>query len=415
MKFMFNNSVHTIHPVRRTAISVLGLSMALVVGCDSDSGDGDGNLAARFSVGTIVVTADDALPFVAFTDDVDEPGLLELGQAIEAGAGGVYSAGQGNGVFFTGEPGSILQRWRFTDGGLVARDGRISFANQGLDETRLLPSSVQFISPNKAYVLNVDGPGVIIWDPERLEITGGFEIPDVPREVEGGLGSFSYNAIRDGDQIAVTYYYLVPGFSSFVSRSHLIVLDTASDSARTDVTNSCGDLAYGAQTEGGDIFFASDFLNAAFNRFFPDQAPPPCLVRVDARSARFDADFETLTALAGGRTAANLVSAGGSEALIRVYDDSVAPVTPDDTIISFINRNAWRWWSVDLDSMEARPLPGSSLGTGQTLRFEVGNDNYVIRVAETLATTTLERVVQGQTPQPGLTVTGIARSGIVQN
>ena len=159
---------------------------------------------------------------------------------------------------------------------------------------------------------------------------------------------------------------------------------------------------------------SSSFFNAALHYLDEENVAAPCLLRVPSGSATFDDTGIKLPDLAGGQIAANIVPAGGNKALIRVYDEEIVPITADTDTFTLIVTPAWRWWSLDLDTMEATELADSTSGTGQTIHYEVAGESYVITLASDYSTSTIELVVPDAAPVPGLTITGVARFGLVK-
>jgi len=388
----------------------------LLGGCTEDAETEP--LLGEFVIGTQLVTPDSTQSFVVFADDIEAPGQLTLDDSVEAGsAGGVFSPGDGTGVFFTAESGGTLQRWRpgSTDSGdpTVVRDGTVSFAAYGLTSFFPTASHIQFIDETKAYVMNSPMGEIILWDPTNLQVRGVIQIPGLVTQINGVPGSFSFSGVRSGTRLMFTYNYFGDS-GSFTRESYLVVIDTTTDTAQSAHTTSCGDLNYGMAAANGDVYWASGFFNASIHRLAPDLAPAPCLLLVPNGTATFVDTAVTLTALTGGRPAGNIVPAGPNRGLMRVYHEEVLPITSDMDVNTLVGSPAWRWWSLDLGTMQAAELPNSTSGRGQTIHYDVAGEPYVINLAADYSSTTIERVVPEGAPVPGLTVAGVARFGIVK-
>ena len=379
---------------------------------DADKGFG------HYVIGTVVRTPEASQSFVAFAKDIASTDTVMLDDAIEAGsAGGVFAAGDGTGVFFTAEEGGTLQRWRATstaadDDPMVERDGSINFSDVGLTSFFPTPTHVQFISETKAYLMNSLFGEIIVWDPSTLEVLGTIET-GLPTEVLGTPGDFSLSGVSVGDDtLMFTYNYARP--DALRAESYLVVIDTTDDTVETDHTVACGDLQYGVAADNGDVYWASSFYQASLFRIDESMAPAPCLLRVASGTAEFADTGITLNELSDGFPAGNLVPAGGNKALVLVYDENEVPIAADADVFAVVGAPAWRWWSLDLETLEASELDGSTAGSGQTVHYDVDGESYVIRVAPDYSTSTFERVVSNGAPVPGLTITGAARFGLVK-
>lgn len=407
MKTFFNN-------LSNTSIAAVGCVL-LVSGCGAEDEPEAEIPVGDFVIGTQLATPDGSQNFVAFADQVDDSNMLTLDQALEAGsAGGVFAPADGDGVFFTAEEGGILQRWRANaDDRTVVRDGMLDFSAEGLTSFFPTATHIQFIDDTKAYLMNSAFGEIIVWNPSDLEVLETIEVPEIETDIDGAAGSFSLSGVRTGSRLMFTYNYF-RDTSSFTPESYLVVIDTTDDTILVDHSSECGDLTYGVEAENGDVYWASSFFNAALHHVDEDAAPAPCLLRVPNGTAEFMNTDVTLTALAGGRPAGNIVHAGGNHALMRVYHDELAPVESDADATALVIAPAWRWWLLDLENLEAEELSDSTAGTGQTIYYQIGSDSYVITLAPDYSTTTFERVVPDEAPIPGLTVPGTARFGLVK-
>jgi hypothetical protein len=105
------------------------------------------------------------------------------------------------------------------------------------------------------------------------------------------------------------------------------------------------------------------------HRIVPNNAPAPCLLRLDASWSAFDATFHVdLGSLVGGATAGNLLpGASPTTAWIRVLDEKTTSVGPETHPRVLASSPAWGWWAVELgDAPKATAMP---LGVGNGSDF----------------------------------------------
>ena len=390
---------------------VLPLVLAIAASACSSNEDGDPTFAAH-ALGVNVFLPDSVSQLVAFAEDLDDDErIVTLDEAIEAGV--VFSSPILPGVFFTVEPGAVLQRYRFLDDGRLQTDGRVSFAGLGETDLFLRPAHAPIVSASKAYLLSAAFGDVLVWNPTTLEVVRRIELPEVG-PTGGESGQFSLSVVERGTELLATYFYRTAD-NLPVQRVNLIVIDTMTDTVTVDTTTACAELSYGVARSNGDTVWASGGLTAV-HRIDPSLSPPPCLLIVPAGAARFaDADEEVISLLdlTGGVYGANLVAAGPDRALFRGYDEDEVPIPEGADPLFVTQQAAWRWWELDLVSFEANPLPNPDFGSAPTLAYAVRGETYVVRVAADLATSTLQAVPPSGPPIDGLTVTGILQNGVV--
>jgi hypothetical protein len=129
----------------------------------------------------------------------------------------------------------------------------------------------------------------------------------------------------------------------------------------------------------------------------------------------FDPDyFVPITTLTGGKPGGAAVPASDGGFWIRVFDESLSPITPATSATDVLAAAAWSWWKVD-------PASGNGTATksafapsaGEVKSFTAGGSTYAGDSSDAYAHATLLDMTSGADPIAGAITSGFP-SGIVK-
>lgn len=244
----------------RTGLSRLAVAAAALTACGDDEDitrastgpDPEGEL---WVVGGWVTTVDEYTGYLSVVNDLSASGSVPISQAVEFGGDMVY-ASPGGGVVFVGlESAPIIERWGLDAGGSLAKQDEVSFANFGVTSTLGGGRNViQFIDEGRAYYFDNENLQVIIFDPGEMTTLGAFSLEGL--SVEGQELGLNY-IHRDGDRFIITarYWDLVTGTTTSLVRAAIV--DATSDSVQYIEDRRCGDIAFDATDDAGNLYLGS--------------------------------------------------------------------------------------------------------------------------------------------------------------
>ena len=292
--------------------------------------------------------------------DIDE---VDLSQAREFGGGRAFIQSY-EGKLFVGDAESpTVTRYAVGEDGELVAEGRLSFANYGLDSGQFDAWNVTFISPTKAYLLEFREGTTIIWNPETMEIIG-----DIPPADEFYRDGYSFEstpgALRDG-KLFRTVSWVNYDDAEYSTDFLLAIYDVDSDEILELVQETrCpvpGNLVH--QDEVGNIYF-SNWVWPVAGAILRD-APVPCVLRIEPGQDRFDPewtlDYRDVT---DGRHGAMFSYIGDGRALISTFYDERTSFDRTTDPWSYVGSNNWRIWSMDIQSRAGAPLEGIDFNGG---------------------------------------------------
>ena len=168
---------------RRATLGLLGL--VLLAGCGEDA-VADPDLGMQPDAGTgdpayLVVqrirTPDSRTVFLSVLPDLAARDL-DTASSLEVSGTSRATAFGGKVFVFDGESG-IVTRYAVSDAGaLVEESPSLSFATFGIVRFR---TTFAFVSPTRAYYLDLVGGQMIVWDPEAMAILESIPVPETQR------------------------------------------------------------------------------------------------------------------------------------------------------------------------------------------------------------------------------------------
>lgn len=338
--------------------SVHALCCGLALAAAGATACGDDPSGERANRGTLltnaVVFGDDAtssylslLPSLE-SEDVDLDGAREF-----AGWADVWvHAGK---VFVSDGEAPVVTRFSVDADGAFVEDGRLSFQRYGAESAAFWTNL--FVSEHKAYLFNIDAREVVIWDPEELEITGTFALPELENRAGQTLQvpSTDRSSVVRGDRAYVPTLWANWDELSLSEDSVILVIDTTRDEVIDTLGVPCPNLNVATTDDDGSIYFSNWVFSIAPT--LVDGKAHACAVRIPSGSDALDDDWSlTFADVTDGREAAALQFLGDGKALMSVFHHERAEISPEVDRNELVSSGNWRFWTVDLGTLEASPI-----------------------------------------------------------
>lgn len=261
---------------------------------------------------------------------------------------------------FAGEEAAVI-RYGVDESFRFVEEDRFSMANLGISSFR---STILFISPNRAYYLDILEQRVIVFDPSAMAISGTF---DVPEFVRPGLFTTTSPVMRIGDEVLVPLSFANGNNGQLEPSVVVVVLSAEEDRVLRVLSDDRCALSAGVVDLGdGQTYYAvGDSADGSFDIFGVQPLPPPCVLRTQVGSDRFDPSFVVdLRALTGRPHISAAIGRGDGTFLTRVYDADIDPATLTDPV-GFFDLELWRFALVNpaqatVSVFDQLPLSGLS-------------------------------------------------------
>jgi hypothetical protein len=397
----------------------LFLAVTLVTsGCsDSDdapqgaggSGGTEGDLYALTSQ-VLGEQAVDNLSYVIVTDTLDPEANVGLDAAQIELTGRALGVGpDGGGALFIATDGApTVTRYELSAEGKLVESGSVSFLTKGITEFGEYGAQFQFISASKAYWFDGPTAQVVIWDPSAMTVTSSISLASLAHENE--VLTFTAAPVRSGDKL-----YSFVGWRNgpaVPSRAAVIVVDTASDTARIVESDRCGYVRDGVLAEDGMLYVATEAYGAAVNYLNPANASDACMLRFDPVNERFDDSFfVSLKELAAGRASGTLLVGGGSQVFLRVLDPSRVPAGTEHPRV-LASAPAWGWAKLILGETPSLTLTDAPATGGSVLPFMLGERAFAPVFVDGESTEFVELTADGPASSEALRFPGLVFSAV---
>ncbi|HUF98828.1 MAG TPA: hypothetical protein VMM60_11935 [Ilumatobacter sp.] len=346
---------------RATGVVVLALALSTMsCGNSGDSGNPGDPAGNYFPTSSVVFGQDSISTYLSLLQTLD-PQAIDYDGAREFAGWADLWVHEGK-VFMTDGEAPALTRYTVAAGGALEQDGRLSFANYGADTAAFWRNV--FAGPAKAYLFVPGEREVVVWNPETLEISGTFAVPELRDRASQQLYlTADRSAVVRGDRLYVPVAW---GNWEDVSLSHdsaILVIDTTSDEVLATLPVACPDLNVGTIDYRGDIYF-SNWVYGVTPALF-EGGPHTCAVRIRAGQDVMDDDWSlTFADVTGGREAAALRFIGDGKALLSVFHDEEVALTPESDRYATLDAPHWKFWTVDLETRSAQPAEGIGWHSG---------------------------------------------------
>jgi hypothetical protein len=388
-----SNALNTAASAVRLPIAMSLVSGLLACGDATPSAEGTSTAGSQwFALATNVFLPDGSVGYVIGTATLDEQ-ELSLADSIEVSSGGmVHSAGDGA-VFAGSFDSPVYTRYEVGVDGRLVEAGRMSFAGVGLASSGFNPNAVQFVAPDRAYILTESQ--VILWDPSAMAIVGELPMPGLERP--GFSLGMGYTTFRRGAELVWTLQWSDGDGAAVLAETALAVLNIDTHELTVTSRSGCGGAVWGAMAEDGTIYWSSGAYDAAIYRLSSgERAGAPCLVRLEPGASQLAEEVELLGSFTGGRLAGGLWGVQAGRATLRLFEDAEYPLTLDTTPADLTFRAPWSWYWVDLATRELTRIDELGENGGSVFTYQVGERALVPAIPVTEDSTVLWDVTAGE-------------------
>jgi hypothetical protein len=332
-----------------------GLLGVIATGCGNDTStdEGGGRGAHAFPTTSIVFGEDSSITtYLSLLPSLDSQDV-DYDKAREF-PGWADLWVHGGGLFVTDGEAPALTRFSMGDDGDLEEGNRISFANHGADTAAFWRNV--FVSATKAYLFIPDAREVVIWDPEALEITGTFALPELDdRGPRKAYVTIDRGAVVRDDRLYVTVGWGDWENYSLADDSAILVIDTKRDKVLDTLPVSCPDLNVATSDDRGNLYF-SNWVYGITPVLF-ERGAHTCAVRIKAGQDVVDEDWSlTFADVTDGREAAALRFIGDGKALMSVFYEEQVELDAEVDRAAVVDSASWRFWTLDLETLEAAEL-----------------------------------------------------------
>ncbi len=179
----------------------------------------------------------------------------------------------------------IVTRYSIGKDGTLQEDGKISFANYGLDTVSLDDWGNAFVSPTKAYLNNSTSGSQILWNPTSLEITSEVKSTDL---VHMGVSLDGSGAAVRGNRLYRSVFWKDWDAFSSSKEQYIATFDVEGDK-RVSLTAEQRCPALNSRVEkdeDGNLYFSNWVYNVI--ETLQQGAPKSCALRLNAGSDALD-------------------------------------------------------------------------------------------------------------------------------
>jgi hypothetical protein len=361
---------------------ILCLCAALAPACASD--DNDEPTGGSYLISSDVQTPDGSS--TVLTLHADQPaGDIDLGLGTEIPG---YASTQtfGGSVYLSNGEAFTITRFGIGPQGLEEGES-LSFAALGMSYL----GESEFLSAERAFVLNDAQWKVVEWNPTTMTITREFDIIEGKREEWGHelRGAF----IRESDGVMFIYIAYTNERVTFVNDLIVGVLDTTTGEFDVIEDPSCPASAGfgGFFDEAGDLYLVADNFGG-FTRFgdIPDPKTS-CIRRIRSDARVLDESYRFLVSEAtGGLESWGFYYSGNGLAYTTGVDPSKLANYP--SLYEFIFAPIHEGWVLDIRAQSATKIPALPPDGVGFASFELDGELLVPRSTGTVELYDVEQV-----------------------
>ncbi|MEM9730464.1 MAG: hypothetical protein AAF997_17925 [Myxococcota bacterium] len=388
----------------RTRSWALGFLAVVAVACggtgsgpDATGNGGSGGAtpsgAPLYAICGLTLTPDGRSGYLALVSDLEAGTTFDLADTLEFPGGSLCAApGNSNRLYVGIAERAVIQRYSVGEGDTFRLDEELGLSGLGITAP-IGRNPLQFLSDTRAYFIDGSTLQVVVWNPDSMVIDSAFDIGGLRA---GDLQIDVNEVVRDGDRFIMSVrYFRADDSAELLVRA--VFIDSTDDSVTYAEDTRCGNIAWTAVAENGDIYFASHPAQATRARtgLAGNPASTPCLLRILAGTSEFDPSFFVeLNDLTGGQPTGSILAGRGSTAYVMAYDEEQVPISDDNAgVLTIIP--AWRYWALDLEgdftsaSVVTAVPAGPVFAAGFTVDRPSGPTPYIVGVRNDLSSGTL--------------------------
>lgn len=380
-------------------------------GADDANVQRDGQMSAHlYAVVAQQRAGENPVSYIALTDDLTREHVLSVTDALEVAGRAVGAGITGDGRIFVGSSESaVVERYELNADNLLEKTGLVSFAGAGVASIGEYQGQFFFASTAKAYYLDPRTASLIVWNPDEMTVEDTIALEGIARE--NLITAFPLHPVFREGRLFIPIGWrdgLVVQEGAAVA-----MVDTETDEVTVARDDRCGYAITAAFGNDGMLYVASDAFGAAVHRLAPNDAPAPCMLRLNPGTATFDAGYAVnLTELVGNKPAAGLSVGANDNVYIRAFDESKFAVESDTHPIVLRGAAAWQWWSIELgDAPTASHVSDAPLTMGTTLYVETSSGPVLTSFEQSMGTLFFP-TLDGAPQQAGASIAGLAFSTV---
>lgn len=324
-----------------------------------------------FVTSTVVFSDEGTTSYVSLMDSLgDSP--IDLKQAREfSGWSAVWTLDDK--VFVSNGESPTMTRFSVDKNLNYNNEGQLSFVNHGANS-----ADSGFIGTTKGYV--TADADVVIWNPERMEISGTFPLPDIADQ-DGGM---QFGGLRTGRSFVTrgSRAYIAASWANWdeyaVSETSLIVvIDAESDQIIETITAPCPYLDVATIGDDGTLYF-SNWVYSVGQTLLSGKKKA-CAVRILPNEESIDSDWTlTFADVTDGREAAALRYLGDGKALLSVYYHDRVDWGSNTSPEELADADNWRAWILDLETFDTNVVTQIPFNAGGFNFSRVGDSSFAL-------------------------------------
>lgn len=346
--------------MRRVA-RLFSLNVPLLLACVAGCSDGDkdrvnGKFEHAYATASIVFGDEGETSYVSLLPDLEPQEVsLDTAREIPGWAGVWTNAGK---LFVSDGESPLMWRYDVSASGQYSEEGKISFANYGLEY-----ADGAFVSEDKVYAFADE---VVVWNPKTMKVTGSFPLPEI-EDKERGL---EWSRLSTGRSFAVrgNRAYVATNWANWdeydvAEDSLIVVIDTDKDEVIDTLSVPCPYLDVATVTDDGYVYFSNWIYSVGPTLLHGRRKA--CAARIAPGKDQIDPDWSlTFADVTGGREGGVLRYLGDNKAVFVAYHDELVEDLASYDSSELADLTNWRFWIVDLETLEASPLEGVDWSVG---------------------------------------------------
>jgi hypothetical protein len=395
--------MNRVSPILRT---VAALAVLLSACSDSNNTDGDAGSDASTNAEPLwvatgwTVSGGEYFGFLAPVSDLLS-GTIDLANVVDLGTDNSFGTDENGNVFVGRADSPVIQRWSLDDAGVLQMTGSVNFSSLGITSTMGGNRNViQIISETRAYYFDNQGFRVVVFDPTAMTITDNFSIS----QISDGVADASLNfVVREGDRFFVSTR-LWDEAEETIKELRVAIVSATSNNVTYATDTRCGDMAFSAKDEDGNVYFGSHHALAVYYSSLPDPAPKPCMLRILQGQSTFDATYHVnMNTLVDGFGAGLFQGPNGTAFIAKYQGENPDPSTA-------FNAPVWRLYTVELGNEASTLTEVTAVGltTRYVSTFDTLIDGNVVPflVTDSETGSVYTSLANPGSPTAGLSVTG---------
>jgi hypothetical protein len=332
-------------------------------------------------VGGWLSTEEGYFGYLTIVDDLSADGEIDL-ENVHQFPGDIAYTSTGDGTVYVGQEGlPTVERWVVNEAGDgVEKDGEISFDYFGVTSTM---GSVEIVDEETAWYFDTSTYQVIVFNPTTMTTEG--DTIDFSGILEGdndlALGLVS----RLDDSLVISaQYWDTDGNAVSLTRAAIIDIDSHDVNYADDTR--CGSTRFHALDASGNLYIGAHPGESLWQAagLGTEDAPKPCLVRINSGDTEFDTDYYVnLEEVSGGKVVGGFMQGDDNHAYVYEFTGDIGEVNAENYNPQLRGDN-WALARIELGNEEESYTlvdnyePSTSYGSSFTV--EVGNQSkrYVI-------------------------------------